>query len=201
MIFCLVSAGIVFGLFKYNANRSVASGQEYTRDLISKGIFAIINKDKDAYLECHLAKDRVFAEAIFEFDCLHREFIQKLREIYGPDAWERYKEIKVGRSWVFQSSTDCVLTENDVVKFIQDTPVYFCSEKKALWDPPVGVVALINRRGSWYFNPKESCDIKSTINLFRWNNDVYKKVIPKIHSSEQPLEELKIEIMDVYYDD
>lgn len=193
---------ILIGLWVYiNSDSRSVTGQRNALDLIYKNVLSVIKKDRDSYLECFYTKDRLFAEKSYELECLHREFIQNLLDVYGANAWEQYKEIKVGRSWIWQSSFELLENEDDTVKFVQETSVYFSSNEKALWDPPVGVVALKKKGDNWFINPKETCDIKRTIDLFQKNIGFYKQIIPLVRPSSCSLEELKLKIIDIYFDD
>ena len=106
-----------------------------------------------------------------------------------------------GRDWVLHTQSECLETEPEVVTFLKKRGIYFRSEREAFWDPPVGVAALTEKRGVWYYDLRKTCDIKSSMIIFQKNIDFYKEVIPKIQSSTCSLVEFKIKLMDIYWGD
>ena len=165
-----------------------------------KTAFAILENDKQKYIECFHPDDKSqkFAEASFEISYAAYKFVKKIERVYGKGSWEKLQQIKMYH-WdvTFYVS---VLDVLDVQRYVDQAYAQQCSEDKAhFYSRDFGIVETRKHDGSWYIIPQETYVVGWEIENSKELSIEINTLTERIEVPDYPLEELKKDIVSIYW--
>ena len=191
LLFQLLWLCVLFGCG--HGGKSCPSGQGSPRAVIGKAQTAMVNHNRQDFLECFMGSDKSGQELDFEMREACDAMQEKVIQAYGTKAWEEYDKgsgIHVqsppkDRAWVEQAKIEQVKTGVAIVTFPPPwtrSPPLRVIEKDGCWwidadYPPIGDEEMQKRKATVIAATQEVRDVLPLLGQKGFTFDKFKKVM------------------------